>query len=140
MINDPIVEEVRQAREAHAAQFGYDLRAIYEDIKKQQEASGKTFVSYPPRRIQPTMIAEPSQRAGWHGIRILVKKQSGAEKALHCWVDACHTGKNGEIQELVIPCPLTAESLQEAMDVIRQWITGAAQEPPTPAAKTSTPD
>jgi len=29
MLNDEIVDEVRAIREAHAAKFGYNLRAIY---------------------------------------------------------------------------------------------------------------
>jgi hypothetical protein len=34
MWKDPIVEEVRRIREEHAARFGYDLKAIYEDLKE----------------------------------------------------------------------------------------------------------
>ena len=30
---DPIVEEVRRARDAYAKQFNYDLDAIYRDLK-----------------------------------------------------------------------------------------------------------
>lgn len=36
MLNDEIVDEVRSIREAHAARFGYDPRAIHEDLKKQR--------------------------------------------------------------------------------------------------------
>jgi hypothetical protein len=35
--NDEIVEEVRQAREAYAARFGYDLKRMFEDLKKKEE-------------------------------------------------------------------------------------------------------
>ena len=51
MWEDPIVEEVRKAREAHAAKFNYDLQAIYRDLKAQEKHSGRTFVSYPPKPI-----------------------------------------------------------------------------------------
>ena len=51
MWEDPIVEEVRKAREAHAAKFNYDLQAIYRDLKAQEKHSGRTFVAYPPKRI-----------------------------------------------------------------------------------------
>jgi hypothetical protein len=51
MWEDPIVEEVRLARDAHAAKFNYDLQAIYRDLKEQEKQSGRTFVSYPPKRI-----------------------------------------------------------------------------------------
>jgi hypothetical protein len=51
MWEDPIVEEVRKAREAHAAKFNYDLQAISRDLKAQEKQSGRTFVAYPPKRI-----------------------------------------------------------------------------------------
>ena len=53
MKEDPIVVEVRKIREAHAAQFNYDLTAIYRDLKQQEKASGQVFVSFPPRRARP---------------------------------------------------------------------------------------
>jgi hypothetical protein len=34
---DPIVEEVRAAREAYAAQFDHDLKRMFEDLKKKEE-------------------------------------------------------------------------------------------------------
>lgn len=36
MPTDEIIQEVRKHREAHAAKFNYDLRAIYEDLKKSE--------------------------------------------------------------------------------------------------------
>jgi|CXWL01.1.fsa_nt_gi hypothetical protein len=42
MLNDPIVEEVR---DAHAKQFKYNLKAIAADLKKQQRLSGHRLVS-----------------------------------------------------------------------------------------------
>ena len=45
-MNDPIVDEVRRIREEHAARFDYDLRAIFDDIRKNQKLSGRTFVSF----------------------------------------------------------------------------------------------
>ena len=52
-MNDPIVDEVRRVRDAHAAMFNFDLDAIFRDIKDQEQKSGLTFVSYPPRRTIP---------------------------------------------------------------------------------------
>lgn len=46
---DPIVEEVRKARDEHAAQFGYNLEQIFEDIQKKERQSGRKVVSLPPR-------------------------------------------------------------------------------------------
>lgn len=42
---DPIVEEVRRVREAYAAKFNYDLEAIFADIKKKEQQSGREFVN-----------------------------------------------------------------------------------------------
>jgi hypothetical protein len=34
---DEIVEEVRRSRETYAAQFDYDLKRMFEDLKKKEE-------------------------------------------------------------------------------------------------------
>ena len=50
MAIDEIIEEVRANREAHAANFNYDLRAIYEDIKRSEKEHidmGRPFVEPP---------------------------------------------------------------------------------------------
>jgi hypothetical protein len=39
-MNDPIVDEVRRIRDAHAARFNYDLDAIFRDIKEREKESG----------------------------------------------------------------------------------------------------
>ena len=52
MWKDPIVDEVRKIREAHAKKFNYDLQAIYEDLKKQEKASGRQFTTLPPKRVE----------------------------------------------------------------------------------------
>ena len=44
--SDPIVDEVRRARDAYAARFNYDLQAIYRDLKEQELRSGRKVVSY----------------------------------------------------------------------------------------------
>ncbi|MGH8582438.1 MAG: hypothetical protein ACREWG_06525 [Gammaproteobacteria bacterium] len=46
------MEEVRKARDAHAAQFNYDLRGIYRALKKEEAESGRKFVKLPPKRIE----------------------------------------------------------------------------------------
>ena len=50
MIKDPIVEEVRKARNEYAGQFNYDLDAICLDLKKKQGQPGKKVVLFPPKR------------------------------------------------------------------------------------------
>ena len=63
MWEDPIVAEVRRVRDAHAAQFNYDLETIYRDLKRQEKESGRTFVSYPPRRVKPVEKARAKREA-----------------------------------------------------------------------------
>ena len=60
MKQDPIVQEIRDIREAHAAEFDYDLNAIYKDIKQREQKSDRSYVIFPPRKPQPltTFIQE----------------------------------------------------------------------------------
>lgn len=50
MWSDPIVEEVRTVRHAHAKRFNYDLQAIAADLKKQQKTSRKKFITLQPKK------------------------------------------------------------------------------------------
>ena len=43
--SDPIVDEVRRIRDAYAARFKLDLRAIYRDLKEKEKRGGRSFVS-----------------------------------------------------------------------------------------------
>lgn len=55
MTPDPIVDEVRKTREAHAAQFNYDLLAICRDLRKKEKETTHPIVSRQPRlRLKPT--------------------------------------------------------------------------------------
>lgn len=66
MTDDPIVQEVRRLREQYAAQFHFDLAAMFDDLRRGTEEakqSGRTVVALPPRRAQlPTPPSE--KRAG----------------------------------------------------------------------------
>ena len=50
-MKDPIVEEIRKIREAHAAKFQFDLHAICKDLQKKEKTCGHTIVSLPSKRI-----------------------------------------------------------------------------------------
>jgi hypothetical protein len=56
-MEDPIVEEVRRAREAYLRQFNYDLEAIFRDLKAREkehtEKGTHKIVSLAPKRIEP---------------------------------------------------------------------------------------
>ena len=62
MWEDPIVKEVRGVREVHAAQFNYDLEAIFQDIKRQEAASKRTFVTFSPRPAKPMRTTAAKDR------------------------------------------------------------------------------
>ena len=49
MFTDPIVEEVRNARQRHAKRFNYDLKKIAEDLKEREKRSERRIVSFPPK-------------------------------------------------------------------------------------------
>ena len=49
MFTDPIVEEVRNARQRHAKRFNYDLKKIAEDLKEREKRSDRRIVSFPPK-------------------------------------------------------------------------------------------
>ena len=49
MFKDPIVEKIRTVRQQHAVRFNYDLKKIAEDLRKNQERSGRKYVSIPSK-------------------------------------------------------------------------------------------
>ncbi len=50
MNTDPIVAEVRRARETLSAKFNFDVAAIVRDARKRQKKSNHKVVSQMPRR------------------------------------------------------------------------------------------
>lgn len=62
---DPIVEDIRRERHAHASRFDNDLAAIADDIVRLERESGRTHVTFPARRLDRHAAggAEPSRKA-----------------------------------------------------------------------------
>lgn len=58
MWKDEIVEEIHQIREAYAKSFNYDLDAIFADLRKKQEESGREIV---------TLSRNPGLTTRWSG-------------------------------------------------------------------------
>ncbi len=52
-MRDPIVEEIRRIRQAHAEKFSFDLDAIFEDLKGNERNAGRKTVTLKPRRAKP---------------------------------------------------------------------------------------
>jgi hypothetical protein len=66
MLNDEIVDEVRAIRDAHAAKFGHDLRAIYADLirlEAEHIAAGHPFVPPPSERPVPNSALQRTRFA-----------------------------------------------------------------------------
>ena len=64
MLNDEIIDEVRAIREAHAAKFNFDLRAIYEDLKRSEAeriAAGHPYVTLPALPPKPDSAFQRSR-------------------------------------------------------------------------------
>lgn len=51
MKKDPIVEEIRNYRQAHALRFNNKLHDICADLKKKEKECGHQIVSLPPKRL-----------------------------------------------------------------------------------------
>lgn len=55
--NNPIIAQIRAARDKHAARFGYDLKEIFRDLQARQQSSGRKYVSYAARPAVGTTTA-----------------------------------------------------------------------------------
>ena len=54
---DPIVEEVRKARDEYAKRFNYDLDEICRDLREKQRRGKRSVISLPPKR--PRKMRKP---------------------------------------------------------------------------------
>jgi hypothetical protein len=60
---DDIIGEIRKFREAYAERFGFDLAAIFRDVREQERLSGRKVVSLPPKRIVPVVDVPVGEEA-----------------------------------------------------------------------------
>jgi len=51
MINDPIVEEIRNYRQEHARKYGNDLNRICAALREREKKSSKKVVTLTPRLL-----------------------------------------------------------------------------------------
>jgi hypothetical protein len=63
---DPIIDEIRRIRDEHAAEHGYDIWSIFREIQERQKASGREYVTLPPRKPKwvPVRDDSPPLRQG----------------------------------------------------------------------------
>ena len=50
MYEDPIVKEVRRIKEAHAAHYNYDIRAMARALREEQRKGDRKVVALAPKR------------------------------------------------------------------------------------------
>ena len=55
----PIIAELRAVRDAHAARFNYDVKAIFRDLQARQKTSGRKYVRYPAKHINSAIPRQP---------------------------------------------------------------------------------
>ena len=66
MWEDPIVEEVHRIREKLAAEYNFDVKAIFADLRKRQIALGGRLVPQ-KKRAEPTAEADRGSHSGSPG-------------------------------------------------------------------------
>ena len=64
---DPIMAELRAVREAYAAQFDYDVQAMFKDIRAKERASGHEYVRLVEGRVVPVEV-EGGDASGGRGV------------------------------------------------------------------------
>ena len=47
---DPVIAEVHAIRDRYAARFGYDVAAIFRDLRARQKSSGRVYIEHLARR------------------------------------------------------------------------------------------
>ena len=55
MYKDSIVEQVRRIKEAHAARYGYDVKAMAIALRESQHKAGHKVVTLPAKRPQASI-------------------------------------------------------------------------------------
>ena len=65
MWEDPIVSEVRRAREQLSAKFGFDVKAIFADLRNRQAAHGDRLIHQPKNsQASAAMESKSAQVSG----------------------------------------------------------------------------
>jgi hypothetical protein len=60
MWKDPIVEQIRTIRHQQTEKFGDDLAAMFEDLRKREQESGRKFVTFADRPAKPVVMPLPN--------------------------------------------------------------------------------
>ena len=86
--DDPIVREVRRIRQEHATRFKYNVDLIAKDLKAQERASSRRYISLPPRRTKkpanqpPDTARDPSETVFSPGQMVFLKSAPSTKGAV----------------------------------------------------------
>jgi hypothetical protein len=70
MYEDPIVDEVRKKKERLAEKHNFDVRAIFEDLRKRQATLGKKLVQGKSKgTAYQAAVSEPDSAAPYGGTK-----------------------------------------------------------------------
>ena len=58
---DTIIEEIRTTRDEYARQFQYDLHQMCLDLRREQELSGATIVTFSTKAIPAQLVEQVGQ-------------------------------------------------------------------------------
>ncbi len=60
-MKDEIIEEIHRVREELAEKYDFNVRAMLEDLQKQQSKSDREYVSFAPKKAKKKV---PTQNSG----------------------------------------------------------------------------
>lgn len=125
---DPIVAEIRAIRQAYAAQFDYDVDAMFRDIRSRQDASGHDYVSHPPRRVQqPETVSTSEEDEATFGYYMVgVFDVLGQSRKLRAQAGALPCSDPAELQRLVANLQDTAGVVLGFRRGFRKFFVSAA--------------
>ena len=58
---DTIIQEIRNTRDEYARQFNYDLHQMCLDLRREQEISGATVVTFSTKAMQTKLAQQVGQ-------------------------------------------------------------------------------
>ena len=58
---DTIIQEIRKTRDEYARQFNYDLHQMCLDLRREQELSGATVVTFSTNTTRPKLAQQVGQ-------------------------------------------------------------------------------
>ena len=129
-LSDP--REYGQAESVWQQRWQELLRRVGQEGQWQTSWLNTNFANGTPCRDGNPIFSAvcPSRRLA---VRVIQLEPADDAKEIHVWNDTFAEGSSEAVEELVISCVLTEQTLQEAVELMRQWIAaGKSSRPPEP--------